>query len=56
MNPNAHRTLLPSEVRFGWPHSCDPLESFTAVRIWLDVLVWGTRTGRMELPYGSYLR
>lgn len=56
MNPNAHRTLLPAEVRFGWPTQGSSVSSRMAITVWLDVVRWATVTGRMDLPYGDSLR
>jgi hypothetical protein len=41
MNPKAHRTLLPSEVRYAWPPQGSSMSSRMAVTVWLDVLRLG---------------
>jgi hypothetical protein len=56
MDPKAHRTLLPGEVRFAWPAPGAGMSSRMCVTVWLDVLRWATVTGRMQLPHGDSLR
>lgn len=56
MNPKAYHTLFPCEVSFNWPGGYDYGESFTAVRGWLNLLHWGTVSGRTPIPYGNSLR